>query len=127
MKDLDDKLRAALRSQFGDDALDDDRQATLLEEVFAAFRSRGNLLNVATGIVGAVFTGLTVWLAVELFRATDVQHTVLLGTGVLFCSMVVFSLKVWFWMEMQRNSIIRELKRVELLIARSVEARSPKP
>ena len=33
-------------------------------------------------------------------------------------------LKVWWWMEMQKNSIIREVKRVELQVA-SLASRAP--
>ena len=127
MTKLDDKLRTALRSQLGDDTFDDDREASLLDDVFATFRGRGMLLNIGSTLVGTVFVGLSVWLALKLLRATDAREAVVLATGLMFCCMVVVSLKVWFWLEMQRNSIIRELKRVELLIARSMEARGPKP
>ena len=40
------------------------------------------------------------------------------GGGFMFCMMAVSMLKLWFWMEMQTNSVLREVKRVELQVSR---------
>ena len=30
----------------------------------------------------------------------------------------VMAIKIWYWIELQKNTIVRELKRLELLVAR---------
>ncbi len=43
--------------------------------------------------------------------------------GGLTLLLAVMFIKVWFWMEMQSNRILRELKRVELLLVSRQPAR----
>lgn len=40
------------------------------------------------------------------------------ATRFLFCMLVVGLMKVWFRQEMQRHAVTRELKRMELQVAR---------
>ncbi len=54
---------------------------------------------------------------VEFFHTSDPRMVTLwgmgMGVGVFFAGM----LKLWFWMEMNKNAVIREVKRVELQVA----------
>ena len=45
------------------------------------------------------------------------------GGLTLLLMLAVMFIKVWFWMEMQSNRIMRELKRVELLLVSRPPAR----
>jgi hypothetical protein len=40
------------------------------------------------------------------------------ATACIMCTAAVALLKTWYWMEMQRIVVMREIKRVELQIAR---------
>ena len=39
------------------------------------------------------------------------------GASAAFCFAVVTTIKIWYWMEMTRNALLRDIKRVELQIA----------
>jgi len=119
MKDIDAKLRETLRDRFGDDALADDTGNSLIRDALAAFRGRSLVINIGTTLATIAFLVAGVWMTIEMFRTADVRRAVMLGTGILFCMLAVTALKIWFWMEMERNSILREIKRIELLIART--------
>ena len=133
MNPNDQKLADALRRSLDPNhAADDDTgTASLVRDALSALRSRSILINIGSIVAGIGMTAVAVWLAFQLFRSTDANRSVLYATGVLFCMMMVLAIKVWFWMEMERNSLLREIKRVEWLVARSVAGSgvnlTPKP
>jgi hypothetical protein len=59
-----------------------------------------------------------VFAAVEFGRAASTQEMIAWATGFLICGLATTMLKVWYWMELNRNTILREVKRVELQLAR---------
>ena len=46
------------------------------------------------------------------------------GAGLAVAGLAL--IKVWFWMEIQKNAIVRELKRVELQVANLAKVVAPK-
>ena len=114
MNDLDQRIQAALRGADGSDALA--REPNLAEEVIAAFRGR----NRWTTLLGVLFsiggTALAVWAGFRFYGAEAVREQLLWGGVCLLGVLFISFMKVWFWMEMHSNRILREVKRVELLV-----------
>jgi hypothetical protein len=69
-----------------------------------------------------VFVGLTVWCGYEFFTAASVDDRVFWGVLAVVGFHGVSMLKMWFFMEMNRHSVTRELKRVEIALARLGES-----
>lgn len=65
-----------------------------------------------------VFFGLTVWCGYEFFTAASVDDRVFWGVLAVAAVHAVSMLKMWFFMEMNRHSVTREIKRVEIALAR---------
>jgi len=63
-----------------------------------------------------VFFALTVWCIVRFTMAADVDERLLWGLGALMAFHAVSMLKLWFFMEMNRNSVLREIKRLEIAL-----------
>ena len=69
-----------------------------------------------TVVIVAALCG-QIWCIVGFLGAADVSMQLRWGAlGVVFMLMIMF-LKLWFWLEMHTNRVLRELKRVELLLA----------
>jgi hypothetical protein len=43
---------------------------------------------------------------------------ILWGAATAFCIGIVTTIKIWFWLEMARHSILREIKRLQLKVVR---------
>lgn len=71
----------------------------------------------AAMITFAMFSG-AVYCAWNAFDAADVRQTVLWSAGALVAMLAVAMLKMYFWMEMNKNVTLREVKRLELQVAR---------
>ncbi|MEZ6165546.1 MAG: DUF6768 family protein [Phycisphaerales bacterium] len=57
----------------------------------------------------------------RFFNSTETKALLAWGFAFTFCMTAVGMLKMWFWMEMQRIAVTREVKRVELLTAKLLE------
>ena len=117
MDDLDRKIEEALSAedrrmleQFGEQGL--------LGQFAGAFRGKMGWVSVASLIVGIVLQVvffIAVW---KFFTNTGVDARIFWGAIGWFTAMMVAFMKVWFWMRMETNRVLREIKRLELQIAR---------
>jgi hypothetical protein len=62
--------------------------------------------------------GVTLWTGYEFFTAANVDDRVFWGVLVLAAFHALSMFKLWFFMEMNRHSVTREVKRVEIALAR---------
>ncbi|MEM8952888.1 MAG: DUF6768 family protein [Verrucomicrobiota bacterium] len=95
-------------------------EPSLLELVAESFRGRSRWVTIHVYLSGIILFGLAIWCAIRFFN-TDVESTrALIGwaTGFLLFMLVTMMTKIWAWMEMQRHSLAREIKRLELEIVR---------
>lgn len=115
---IDERIRRDLESR--GDAIDraspDDRSLFgMLGRVFT-----GNLKRWAAFgmLLTLVFVALTVWCGYEFFTAADTGARIFWGVLALAAFHAVSMFKLWFFMEMNRNSVVREVKRVEIALDR---------
>lgn len=116
MKDdnIDEKIRAALRGSTAGEQLAE--EPNLAEELITAFRGRNRFTNAMAFIFSLVSLAAFVWSAIRFYEAEIVRDQLLWGGVALFTIIFISFMKVWFWMEMHSNRVLREIKRVELLV-----------
>ena len=116
IEEIDVLIREAL-GQADADLLDQFGEQSIPEMITEAFRGRHRLEMGAVTLVIMIFFGLTIFCAVRFLGATDIRQMLLWGAGVCigFSSMAGF--KLVGWMEMNRNALAREIKRLELQVA----------
>jgi len=64
-----------------------------------------------------LFFVLSVVCAVQFLGADDVPDMLRWGAGFFLSVVAVIGGKIWYWMQLQQLAVLREVKRVELLIA----------
>ena len=77
-----------------------------------------------------VMTGVAVLCAVLFFRTDVVKEEILYATIVMGAFIWIASIKMFAWMAINRNSIAREVKRLEIRVlelTRAIEQRKPQP
>ncbi|QDU62574.1 hypothetical protein Pan216_34410 [Planctomycetes bacterium Pan216] len=117
MSHLDDKIRQALAMD-DTDLLQRMDEQSLQEKIVDSFRGRSRWLVVLTFVGTFVFTVLMFLCAAAFFQAESVRALVGWSVGFLFCSLTVSLFKIFYWMELHKNTVTRELKRLELQVAR---------
>lgn len=118
MDNLDKQIREALEPNDRELIGNPDEGLRIDQLMLATFRTRNKFITIFGFIYSLAFLGLAIWCAVRFFQATETQHQLAWGFGATLCMMAVSMIKVWFWLEMQRIAVTREVKRVELIAAK---------
>ena len=117
MTDIDDTIRRALSPDDLRAYEELSRAESPLQATIAAFRTQHAAISVAGFLVGTaclVLGAYAVWRAAE---ATEIKPMLGWAGVAAFGFFFMGLLKLWFWMEMQKNSVVREVKRLELQVA----------
>ena len=100
---------AEVMSEFGEQSI-----AELITEVF---RGRQRLFAVGGFAANLLFFVIGIFAVVQFLQAPEIRDMLLWGAAAAFCFAVITAIKIWYWMEMTRNALLRDIKRVELQIA----------
>lgn len=115
MTDLDAKIRDALKAEDADLFGDEPGLPAMVAE---SFRSRNRWLVWVVWVSIFIFTAIAGWTAYRFFTAETIDAKLEWGLIVALAMLSVVMLEQWYWMELQKNTVVREVKRVELQIAR---------
>lgn len=121
MNDLDKKIRNALNNSDAAMIGDPNDGLRLDQQVLNVFKTGNTFMNVIAMTFSFVFLGLAIYCAVRFFDTDVTKELIAWGTGFSVCILAVSMFKIWFWMEMHRIVVTREVKRVELLTARLLQ------
>ncbi len=113
MKHTDDLIRRALAA----DEIPRADELPLTEQILETFRGRNRWLVAYLWLYTFAFAALTGYSIYRFAYATDAIQTTRWGVGIVFFGLLVAMGKIWYWMELNKNAVTRELKRVELQLA----------
>jgi len=122
VNDLDRKIREALASEEAEVSLRT-VDAPLLEQVIDTFRGRNRWLVVLAWVFTTVWMAGAVVSGYQFFHADGERAMIAWAAGFGVSVLAVASLKIWYWMELVKNSVLREVKRVELRVVRLGEGK----
>jgi len=114
--DIDRLIREALMAE-GVEGLDLAGEPSLPDMVTEIFRGRMWWVGAFMMANMVACTILAIICGVQFFRTDVLPDMIRWGAGFFFCTNVVIGCKLWYWMQVERISMIREIKRVELMVA----------
>lgn len=117
MSDLDRKIRDALAEEEAE-LLEQFGEPSLPEQVRDSFRGRSRWLVAVTFAATVGYMALAVVSAVRFFQAEEVQAMIAWAVAFGVSLLSIALMKIWYWMELNRNAVTREVKRLELQVAR---------
>jgi fatty acid desaturase len=117
MTELDDKIRKALE-ETGIESPEFSNDDSLRSLISDAYAGRLRWIVVWMTLWQLVFFGVWIWSAFRFFDVTGVEDKILWATIFLMSGMMTSMLKMMQWMLMNRNRVLREVKRLELEVAR---------
>lgn len=117
MTNLDDKIREALSEQ--DQVLMDQfGEQGLFGQLGGLFQGKLAWLTVATLFIGTILTIIAVYAIFRFVTAEEVSDIIRWGGLAWIAGVSQMMIKLWSWMRMETNRTLREIKRLELQIAR---------
>lgn len=90
---------------------------SLYTQVMNTFTGRQRWLNALGWVAGFALFGAAAFTGWRFANASDVADMLRWGaaSGLAFAGLSL--IKVWFWLDLQRNALARDVKRLELRIA----------
>ncbi|MEM6472407.1 MAG: DUF6768 family protein [Planctomycetota bacterium] len=117
MNDLEDQIRAALDAEDAEVLSKFESDASLTSMLVQLYQGRRWLINLSATVVTFVIFGVQIWCGFKFFGAESTRELVGWATGFLTLFLWIVMMKIWFWLELLRNSVTREVKRLELQVA----------
>lgn len=111
MSDVDDKIRQALQAEAANEGHD---EGGYFEMIAETFRGKLRWLAILVWIEMIAFGAAAIVFAVLFFWADAVRDWILYANLCLGTAMVLSLLKLGYWLRINRNSLAREIKRLEI-------------
>lgn len=117
MTSIDDKIRAALAEEDAELLEHYRGDAPIHELLIELYSGRRRWVNIAATLGTFVLFGLLFVCGYQFFHAEQTRAMLAWATAFLTLFMWLVLMKLWFWLEMNKNSVTREIKRLELQLA----------
>ena len=119
MRNLDELIDEALDAEERELLRSIGEEPGFFTQTFAIFGGRTGWVNVLLMVVQGVLFIAGVWAAWQFFEATDALTALRYGLPATVLLLTALVIKMALWPTIQTNRVIRELKQIELQIARS--------
>ncbi len=103
------KEEAAFYDQLG--------EQSLVEMAIDVYKGKDRWIKILAFCFSIVFFGLFVFSAIKFFQAEDLKEMIRWIAVGFFSFGTNMALKIWQWMQMDKNAIIREIRRLELQLS----------
>ncbi len=92
-------------------------EQNVLQMVGGLFQGKNKWIMILMNIMTLVFFGLFIYCIVQFFEATTTKELIKWAAGALIFLLGVSMLKIFAWMQMDKNALLREVKRLELQVS----------
>ena len=95
---------------------DELEEQSLFGKLGEVYRGKLGWLAIVMNIVHLVIFGLFVYCITQFFNTDDTNALIKWSSAGFLCMIAMGMLKIYVWMQMDKNDLLRELKRLELQI-----------
>ncbi len=96
---------------------DELEEQNILEMVLGLFKGKNKWIMFLMNFMTVIFFSLFVYCTVQFFDTNVTNDLIKWGVGGLVFLFGVSMLKIFAWMQMDKNALIREIKRLELIVS----------
>ncbi len=96
---------------------DDLGEQNLLEKIGGTFQGKTGWLAIVMNLLNLVFFCLFIYCCFQFFDADQANDLIKWSAAGFLCWSFMAFIKLYVWMQMDKNEILRELKRVELQVS----------
>ena len=116
MEDIDKLIKETLTEEEAKfyDELD---EQNVFQMLGGLFKGKNSWLLIIMNIITAIAFGLLIYCLIQTFDVEETNDLILWVAGVFFCFMMISMLKIFAWMQIHRNALTREIKRLEIQVS----------
>ena len=116
IEEIDEIIKEALTKEEAKfyDELD---EQNLFQMLGGVFKGKLGWLIIIMNIVTIIVFGLFIYCAVQFFNTEETNELIKWSVAGTLCMISIVMLKLFVWMQMDKNSILREMKRLEFQVS----------
>ncbi|WP_299122744.1 DUF6768 family protein [uncultured Tenacibaculum sp.] len=92
-------------------------EQNVFQMIGGLFQGKNKWIMVLMNIMTLVFFGLFIYCIVQFFNSEATKDLIKWGVGTMIFLLGVSMLKIFAWMQMDKNALLREIKRLELQVS----------
>lgn len=120
MEDIDQLIKDTLSKE--ETAFYDSlEEQNLLDMVVGLFKGKNAWILIATNIMTVVFFALFVYSCIKFLNVDTIEEITKWGLASIMFLLNLSVLKIFAWMQMDKKAILREMKRLELLVVSTAD------
>jgi len=115
-KEFDDLIQEALSkeeaeyfSQLG--------EQNVPQMVLGLFKGKNSWLNILIAVINIAAFGVAVFTFIQMLNTTDTNDKLEWMFYTIICFIMMVLLKIWSWNQLDKNALIREIKRLEYQVS----------
>jgi hypothetical protein len=93
-----------------------EEEQSLLQEGLGLFKGKRAWISIWIGFVIILLIIGSTYCIVEFFRVEETKELMIWGGGFFLGMFAITALKIWAWMQMDKNALMREMKRLEFQV-----------
>ncbi len=115
-EEIDQLIRQALSEEEAK-FYDELEEQNLPQMMGGLFQGKMKWITIMTMVIMLFLFAGAVYCAIQFFQTEDLKEMIVWGAGSFLLMFAVSFLKLFHWMQMDKNAIMREIKRMELQLA----------
>jgi len=96
---------------------DELEEQNLIGKLGEVYKGKMGWLAIIMNVVHLVIFGLLIYCIVQFFGTNETNELIKWASAGFSCMIAMGMLKLYIWMQMDKNDILREMKRLELQVA----------
>ena len=96
---------------------DELEEQNLFQMLGGLFKGKNSWLALIMNVMNALVFGLLIYCIIQTFDVEKTNDLILWAGGVILCFLYMSMIKIYMWMQLHRNAVVREIKRLELQVS----------
>ena len=116
MEDIDKLIKETLSEEEAK-FYDELEEQNLFQMLGGLFRGKNSWLVLIMNIMNVLAFGLLIYCIIQTMDVEKTNDLMLWIGGVILCFLTMCMLKIYMWMQIHRNAVVREIKRLEIQVS----------
>jgi len=122
MTSIDEKIKQALSDEYNDIIAENEKSdANPFKQMIVGFKSKMGWMYVLIMFVSTLAAFFMFYSIYQFYNETDMKTLVGWGVAIVVAALLNQMTKMWYWSELSRNRVIREIKLLELQVAQLIK------
>tara|TARA_R110002050_G_scaffold24083_2_gene64240 strand:+ start:29301 stop:29687 length:387 start_codon:yes stop_codon:yes gene_type:complete len=96
---------------------DELEEQNLFQMLAGIFKGKNTWLAIIMNITNIIIFGLLIYCIIQTMDVEKTNDLILWVGAVILCFLTMSMIKIYIWMQIHKNAVIREIKRLELQVS----------